>query len=310
VVYGPEGRAAKAMYFLDEAYYDFVYLDPCSGEVLAVRNEYSGFFRFILDGHFYLWLPRHLGQTIVAWSTLVFVVMLVTGLILWWPRNRHGRKQRFSLQWSGRWRRKNYALHNVLGFYVLLVGLLLAFTGLVWGFEWFRNSVYRTAGGERSLQYEEPASDTLATVSSDIRIPSIDLLWHRCMQSLPRTSTVEVHFPATASSPVMIAVNRDPSTYWRMDYLFYDQYTLEELPVEHVYGRFEHADKADKLMRMNYDLHVGAIWGFPGKLIMFLASLIVASLPVTGVFIWIGRLKKKRSPAPANSAVLFRKAVK
>jgi uncharacterized iron-regulated membrane protein len=43
---------------------------------------------------------------------------------------------------------------------------------------------------------------------------------------------------------------------------------------------------------MNYDIHTGAILGLPGKILMFFASLICATLPVTGFVIWWGRRKK------------------
>jgi uncharacterized iron-regulated membrane protein len=45
---------------------------------------------------------------------------------------------------------------------------------------------------------------------------------------------------------------------------------------------------------MNYDIHVGAIGGLTGKIIAFIASLVCASLPVTGFLIWWG--KRRKSP--------------
>jgi uncharacterized iron-regulated membrane protein len=96
-------------------------------------------------------------------------------------------------------------------------------------------------------------------------------------------------------------VNTDEDTYWKTDYRYFDQYTLQELPVEHIYGRFKNATTADKLLRMNYDIHVGAILGLPGKMLAFFTSLIVASLPVTGFMIWWGRRKKKTSPIKKES---------
>ena len=46
---------------------------------------------------------------------------------------------------------------------------------------------------------------------------------------------------------------------------------------------------------MNYDLHVGQIGGLTTKIIAFLASLICASLPITGFIIWLGKRKKSKS---------------
>jgi uncharacterized iron-regulated membrane protein len=55
---------------------------------------------------------------------------------------------------------------------------------------------------------------------------------------------------------------------------------------------------------MNYDIHVGAILGLPGKIIAFLASLIPASLPVTGFLIWWGKKKKgKKESGEAKTSI-------
>jgi uncharacterized iron-regulated membrane protein len=53
---------------------------------------------------------------------------------------------------------------------------------------------------------------------------------------------------------------------------------------------------------MNYDIHVGAIIGLPGKILMFFASLICASLPITGCYIWWGRRKKKANELEEEEA--------
>lgn len=295
VLYAGKGEAAEAIFynFEPDYYYYLVYLNPYSGEVLKVKDMDKDFFRIILMGHYYLWLPPAIGQPIAATATLIFVVMLITGLVLWWPRSNGAARQRFSVKWNARWRRTNYDLHNVLGFYALSVALILALTGLVWGFQWFAQAYYKTAGGEKSLVYYEPVSDTTAEVQEGS--PAIDRVWDFMKEEYPTAEAIEVHIPATDTSAIAANANPDGDTYWQTDYRYFDQYTLEELPVDHIYGRFPEAAAADKLLRMNYDIHVGAILGLPGKILMFFASLICASLPVTGFYIWWGRRKKTKS---------------
>jgi uncharacterized iron-regulated membrane protein len=60
---------------------------------------------------------------------------------------------------------------------------------------------------------------------------------------------------------------------------------------------------------MNYDIHTGAILGLPGKFLAFFASLICASLPVTGVYVWWGRKNKakKKAKAEARQSAVIRK---
>jgi uncharacterized iron-regulated membrane protein len=302
VQYGKATDAARVVFYHDDPeYYYTMWLNPYTGQVLKVRDMDKDFFRVILMGHYYLWLPPAIGQPVVIVATVIFVVMMITGLVLWWPRNKAARKQRFSIKWSAAWRRKNYDLHNVLGFYATWVVIFMAITGLVFGWQWFANSIYKVAGGEKTLQYTEPLSDT--TKATDLAtLPAIDKLYVQMKQEHADAETIEVHFPDKKESAIEIAANTDASTYWRSDYRFFDQYTLKEIPVKHIYGRFKDAKAADKLLRMNYDIHIGAIGGFAGKLIAFFASLIVASLPVTGFMIWWGRKKKKSASAKKKLA--------
>jgi uncharacterized iron-regulated membrane protein len=290
-------RSAQVIFFNfePEYYYYFVYIDPYSGQVLQVEDMTQNFFRFVLDGHFYLWLPPEIGQPVAASATLIFFILMITGLILWWPKNNSTAKQRFTIKWNSRWRRKNYDLHRVLGFYALSFGIILSITGLVWGFQWFAQGYYSLAGGEKSLTYIDPVSDS--TQQSTTKIPAIDAVFKKMTLMYPGVQAIEVHTPETKASSIAANANPLAGTYYKTDYRYFDQYTLNELSVDHVYGRYESTTNADKLMRMNYDIHVGAIFGLPGKILMFLASLVCASLPITGTLLWWGRRKKAKKEA-------------
>jgi uncharacterized iron-regulated membrane protein len=310
IMYEGPDRSAKAIYWsFEDDYYYFVYVDPYLGEVLKVKNENLDFFRIILDGHFYLWLPPDIGQPVVATATLLFVIMLISGLFLWWPRNKNGKKQRFSIKWGAGWRRKNYDLHSVTGFYILLLSLIFALTGLVWGFEWFRNSVYSMAsGGEKFVEYYNPQSDISREKAA--RMPAIDRVWLKMVADYPDAEWIEIHPPEDSLSSIAANANPDASTYWKIDYRYFDQYSLEELQVDHIWNRYGEASVADKIMRLNYDIHVGAVLGLPGKIFAFLTGLLIASLPFTGVLLWYGKKNKNHSrksnaPFEKKKAVVF-----
>jgi len=291
--YPAKGRSVIASYY-DADHYKLAALNPYSGKVLKVKNMNRDFFRIIINGHYYLWLPPSIGQPIVASATLIFLIMMITGVVLWWPKNKAARKQRFSIKWSARWRRVNYDLHNVFGFYMSWIAIFLAITGLVMGFEWFAKSVYWvTSAGKAMPAHEHPVSDTLAKQSGyDIA----DRLWIDMMPKKTEKESIAIYFPITPTDPIEIGINHRPGTYYNMDFYHFDQYTGIELPATGTYaGRFKDAAVADKIKRMNYDIHVGAMLGLPGKILAFCASLIAASLPVTGFYIWWGRRKKNNA---------------
>jgi uncharacterized iron-regulated membrane protein len=101
VTYEKDGKSAKVIFYNSNPNYFFlIYIDPYSGKILQVKDMDKDFFRWILNGHFYLWLPPDVGQPVVATATLLFVIMVISGIILWWPKNKNGRKQRFRIKWN------------------------------------------------------------------------------------------------------------------------------------------------------------------------------------------------------------------
>ncbi|MFT3702974.1 MAG: PepSY-associated TM helix domain-containing protein [Agriterribacter sp.] len=296
IEYPGKDKAAIASYY-DVDNYKTVYLNPYSGEVLKAKNMNRDFFRIVINGHFYLWLPPTIGQPIVASATLIFLVMMISGLILWWPKNKAARKQRFSIKWNAKWRRVNYDMHNVLGFYMTWICIFIAITGLVWGFEWFAKSVYFVTSAGKSLPaHEHPVSDTTAVAQAGAN--GADRVFFLMASQSGPTESFGVYYPSTHTYPIEGYVNHRPGTYYKSDFYHYDQYTLKELTATGVYaGSYKDASIANKISRMNYDIHVGAVLGLPGKILAFCGSLMCASLPVTGFLIWRGRRKKKLQPA-------------
>lgn len=303
IKYNQKDNAAEAeFYHYEPSYYYTIFMNPYTGKVLKTVNHEEGFFAFILDGHFNLWLPHEIGEVVVSVATLIFLVLLVSGLILWYPKNKNAAKQRFWFKWKNgtKWKRKNYDLHNITGFYMLIIGIIFAITGLVWGFQWFAYSYYKVSGGEKSLLYEEPLSKINTKTATNAVVKPIDAIWFQIQKEYPQAKSIEIHPPETVASPIAANANMDEGTYWKIDYRYFDQYSLKEINVSHLWGRKKDDIIADNLMKMNYDIHTGAILGLPGKIFAFLTSLLIASLPITGFYIWWGRLRKGTIPDKAK----------
>lgn len=282
-------------------FYQTVFLHPYSGEILKIEDHLSGFFHFILEGHMHLWLPEEVGSQIVAWSTVIFVIMVITGIILWWPKNKRSRKQRFTFDWkkTTKWKRKNYDLHSVSGFYGSLIALVIAVTGLIMTFDWFEKATYQALGGEKEVKFSIPENTSNTTSVAEAALP-IDRLLPQLLKKYPQAQDFEIHYPFTDSSSIYVEIAYQDGVFYSADYRFYDQYTLKEISTPSIYGVYDEAGFSEKVIRMNYDTHVGALAGLPGKIIAFLASFICASLPVTGFIMWYGRkFKKKKVRKPS-----------
>lgn len=304
LTYGNSQEAAAVGYdFKKDGKRNFtaVFVNPYSGELIkkeqVIANGKFDFFRFIIKGHRTLWLPKNTGKTIVGVSALLFVVLLFSGLVMWWPKkwSKANTKKSFKIKWKAKFRRLNLDLHNVLGFYALLIALVIGLTGLVWSFQWFEDSVYYVASaGDSKPEHQHPHSAITQSnqMENDSR-PVLDRAWFKVVEQENDIQGMYLSPQLTdKKDPVEIVVFHDDETFYDKSAYYYDQYTLESLSSDE--DSFSTASFATQLSMLNYDIHTGAVWGIAGKILVFLVSLISASLPVTGFLVWWKKKKKQR----------------
>ncbi|HEX6429149.1 MAG TPA: PepSY-associated TM helix domain-containing protein [Niastella sp.] len=299
VQYPGKGKAAIATYRDKKTGYTMIYLNPYSGEILQVKALEKDFFRIILIGHYNLWLPRDTGQQVVCWSTGIFVILLISGLIMWWPKNlrKANVDKSFKVKWKATFKRVNYDLHNVLGFYVLIGALIIAITGLYFGFKWVPKTIYWVASGGKKIPERRGAvfSDTTIIPAQTALFSLEDSVWSKMNQAYKGNGSLQITFPQKQSDAIMASHNPEEGTFYKSHTRYFDRYTMKEIKGKTIFSKpYEEGSGADKLVRMNFDIHVGAIGGIAGKSIAFLISLISASLPITGFIVWWGKKRKQK----------------
>ena len=260
------------------------------------------FWHFIRRGHRSLWLPFHIGRPIVNYSTLVFVLVLISGMVRWFPKTKKALRKRVRFNWKSRTplKRRLVDMHGIFGFYMFFFLLVISFTGMVWGIEWWSKGLYgMTTGGKTLPAWGAGRSDTTAMNSMDT-YTAVDILFKRIAEENPEAESIGINFPDTkdAASVVNVTVNPVAGVYYNSDRYTFDRYSLKELGIQDVYnGKYAGLKWGDKLRRMNYDIHIGAVAGVPGRIIVFLAALFGASLPCTGLYIFIIKRKKRKGRA-------------
>jgi uncharacterized iron-regulated membrane protein len=288
--YGKD-RPAVVLADLGKAGLNYIYLDPYTGKILHSEDLQSNFFIVVEYIHLYLLLPPKIGELVVGISVILFLVLMITGIILWWPKRKSDRKRSFNIKWNGRWRRVNYDLHNVLGFYATSIAVILAISGLAIAFESVSNGIYTAAnlGKTYTAEKDIPKSDTL-NIQPATGSPAVDKAFYLAQQRSPEAQMFLIYDPAANAETIGITAYAKSLHYYKSDLFYFDKYTGKQL------GYLPHSKKSAglKMNNMNYDIHVGQILGIPGKIIAFLASLICASLPVTGFIIWLGKRKKTK----------------
>lgn len=282
------GDPKALTYFGSIDYYESVFINPYTGAVTGLHDYKYDFFNIVKFIHWSLLLNDTYGQNIVGYSTLIFVFMLVTGMIMWWPKkwSKTNINKSFKVKWKAGFKRVVYDLHNVSGFYVMLITLVLALTGMVFAFKWFQTTVYVVASGSTT----PPEVKQVKSKPAPAVLYPVDIAFNKAKVLLPASDRINVSPAAGDEGVIYIYGIKGKETYYHADALQFDQYSGKLL-----YRRnYEEQNAGEKLVGMNYDIHVGAILGLPGKIIAFIASLVAASLPVTGFMIWLNRKKKKK----------------
>ena len=128
-----------------------LYVNQYTGDILGTP-ERPKFFTVTLRLHRWLMDPptergkQSVGKMVVGISTLAMVVILITGCVLWWPKTLKMWRNRSLIALRKGWHRLFYDLHVSAGAYAVILLLIMALTGLVWSFGWYRDGFYALFG--------------------------------------------------------------------------------------------------------------------------------------------------------------------
>ena len=259
------------------------FVNPYTGEVISLYTHRNSFFFTMFSLHRWL-LAGDVGKLIVGISTSIFLFILITGIILWWPKTKAKLKQHLTLKWAG-WKRINHDLHVVIGFYTAIFLFAFAFTGLAWSFEWFNNGIYWITGTENKRP-EPPASVVASTTPM-----GIDQILEIAQHEVPNAVFYTINKPKDSTAAYAVTVMPiDPVHEKASDQYFFDQYTGKLLGT----ALYKDRNLGQRVRGIFYPIHVGSIGGTAGRIIAFLACIAGVTFPITGTILWINRLSKEK----------------
>ncbi len=278
-------------YFDEYVIYKTAYVNPFTGKVLALEDEKNGFFNIVKFIHWSFLLKSDWGTYILGIPVLIFLIMLISGIILWWPKNKKARKQRFWFQWKNikSWRRKNYDLHSILGFYSSIFALILTLTGLFYAFFFVQAALYVLFSGGETVYPDFSHIKTKAPIEMR-NAGTLDKMAQKVEELYPDASAYSLdfgheHLDDHEHPNYEVYVKQLDYSYHINHQIIFDENSGEVL----MNRPHQKKNFGEKFVAANYDIHVGAILGIWGKILAFIVSLICASLPITGFLVWKGR---------------------
>lgn len=269
-----------------------VFVNQYTGEILGVQkgpDSVNDALNFIHQFHLRLAIRNQsdVGKEIIKWVGVVILLLLCSGLYLWWPAKR------VSIRKGGTSWRFWFDLHNTVGVFSLVFLLTLAITGAVIGFEekttpWF----YKMTGTQPFVVYNRAARFDV-TPPADPKPITPDQAIEIARVALPGAAPFSLNVPGPKDPYFIRARYPEDLTGGGRSQVVVDQYSGKVLAAE----GSRTAPAGSRIITANRALHTGDIFGVPSKVIMSLASLMLVAQLMTGVIMWSKRGKKKRAVA-------------
>lgn len=284
-----------------------MYVDQYTGEITG-KYERAPFFSFMFRMH--RWLLDSMkqdggifwGKMIVGTSTLMFVFVLISGVVVWWPRTRKALKNSLKIVANKGWRRFWYDLHVAGGMYALVFLLAMALTGLTWSFQWYRTGFYKTFGVEVQPSMGHGNAAANATAKGGKRDGKPEGREGRgAHRYSPYTNWQQVYEQLAEANPDYKQISVSDGSASVAVPRFGNQRGTDRYKFNPRNGEitettlYKDLDNSGKIRGWIYSVHVGSWGGMLTRILTFIAALIGASLPLTGYYLWI-RKKIKRRP--------------
>ena len=302
-----------------------IYINPYTAEVLPDLVG-KDFFGFILRLHRWLAFPqeiREVGKQTVAISTVALIVLIISGIIVYWGRIKHAFFKSFTFKFKHKGRAFLSTMHSAIGMWVIPFYLLAALTGLYWSYGWYNNMLYSIAGvekpqrqqapqpqtqkeskseeqkvegqkerkteGQRAerVQGQRPQGETSSSKFVDIQkaVEMFNIFVQRDY------SSVTLRFPQKGTIYSFSYLDTDPAHYRARNTLEVDINSWQLLKHE----RYNDLPLNERLMKSILPLHTGEYFGLIGQIGMFIASALMALFTITGFMLYINRHKKKKT---------------
>lgn len=197
-----------------------LYVNPYTGAILGPQSRRATeFFQATTSWHRYLSGTaenRDTGRMFTGASNFAFLILGLTGMYIWWPKQLSARHLR-PIVWFRRTttsRARDFNWHNTIGFWTVIPIIVMTASGVVMSYPWANNLVYTLTGSPLPpARTNAPggraggAADAGRGTGHATTIPAtIDQLFANAEAQVPAWSQLTMRLPGRAGAPVSFTI--------------------------------------------------------------------------------------------------------
>jgi len=270
-----------------------VYLDPPSGRVLDVVDFRSSLVGLVHRFHENLAVPDYSSRQMVGWAGVGMLILSLTGLWLWWPRNAFF----IGLRWH-RSPATTANIHHLVGFWISLPLALVSASGIYLAFpQAARNAMSSIAA--MAPQGVRPGQRVARDPAS-----TPDQVLAAALAAEPGARAVALFMaapdPRAGDAPVWRVQLRRPAGGRDLAVLVDDRTRAVSPLPDPLAG-----DRAAQMIRW---IHQGEADGRLWRSVVYLCGLMPSVLGVTGIVVWLRGRRQRRLTRSESGAPRFEAA--
>jgi len=274
-----------------------MFIDPASLEVLGARDGTESFTRKVELLHANLLIRDRSGRSAVGWLGVAMLALGISGLILWWPRGGRWRAA-FRIQTSARGVVLLREVHRTIGFWSLIVFLVMSFSGV---FIVFPETI--TA----AVQAVTPVRDLRPNAGlPEIKPPAgrsaidIDGVIAAAAAAAPGDRLHFVMWPQRPTQPLRAVFARaDAGDGAPATTVLMDPWSRQVLDVRDPRSY----SAAETALAWQRPLHAGDGLGWVWRVLAFLSGFLPPLFAITGVTMWLMKRRARRLALRRRDAV-------
>ena len=270
--------------FVRGAWEGVVYFDA-AGRELGRRGETEGLYNLLFELHSSL-LLGDAGKAVLTIAAGLYLVLLLTGLVLWWPRRW---PPSLRIQWRAGALRATMDLHKVTGAVLGVLITVSVASGAYMAWPPLRTFL-TTASGHSPV-----AGPKLAPAAAGQARAPLDEVVRRAKALFPQGMVGYVQVPGPAHQPVRVRLKLPDDPHPNgLTSVWLHPGTAQVLKVV----RWSELDPGSKAVAVVYPLHTGALGGPVHQVVVGVTGLALGLLGATGLLLWWKRrVVRARQPA-------------
>ncbi|MES2677228.1 MAG: PepSY-associated TM helix domain-containing protein [Pseudomonadota bacterium] len=277
-----ENQPAKISFAAEKNPKISVFVDPFTLEILGRETSNpNAVLKTIHQLHTNLLIAGKTGRNLIGYVGIVMFLMLISGIIIWFPKQISRLKEGFSFKFSDSGFNFHRRLHKSVGIWSYLVFFIVTFSGIYIVFPQYIEPIF----------IEGRMREKITLPRQEGRVADVNEVIKITRNVFPDEKIISIFISNTSDRPYR--VNLKPNNYITGGPMI--NVNIDPIKAEII--KVQNPDKftiGATIMAWQAPLHFGEVFGLPWRIALLLCGFLPLLFTITGISMWWKKRKSQK----------------